>query len=84
MPTPEGEPTHSRIFRNGKNGALQARGFGGVDPDNWRFNHETQNYDFIGDLDPDDIDPTTTSPENPIKQGAHVIKEVANKIKGIK
>lgn len=48
---PEGEPTHSRIFRNGENGVLQARGFGGVDPDNWKFNPDTQNYDYIGKPD---------------------------------
>lgn len=28
--TPEGEPTHSRIYRNGENGVLQQTNFGGV------------------------------------------------------
>ncbi len=70
----EGEPTHSRIFRNGENGVLQARGFGGVDPDNWRFNPDTQNYDYIGE--PDEIDPTSVLPEQPMDQKVPVIKDV--------
>lgn len=51
MATPENIETHGRIFGNG----LRTPDSPGVDPKNWVFNPDTQNYDYAGPDDPEEI-----------------------------
>ena len=50
MAKPAQKDTFRNIFGNGSEGLTSVPG---VDPINWKFNFETQNYDYIG---PDDED----------------------------
>ncbi len=75
MKRPEGESTTPIIFHNGCNGVLEARNFGGVDPINWRFNSDTQNYDYIGEPF-DEIDFAPVVPKQTMDQETPIIREV--------
>lgn len=73
MTRPESIETHGRIFGNGIRQASNP--VGGVDEENWKFNPETQNYDYIGE--PDEIAIPPVLPKLTIDQKTPIIREVA-------
>ncbi len=66
--------THRNIYGNGI--GQTSNPTGGVDQDNWRFNSDTQNYDYIGEPF-DEIDSSPILPKQAMDQKIPIIREVA-------
>lgn len=73
MARPESIKTYGRIFGNGIRQTPNP--VGGVDQENWVFNSDTQNYDYIGK--PDEIAIPPVLPKLTIDQKTPIIREVA-------